>query len=87
MPKRGIDGQIEDLDRRIQELGAYIDQQRDDLGTGDWLKLLDLHSTLIGRVTRVRQTRQRLGGGDGTALSAAIHKALDAISKQWGIEL
>jgi hypothetical protein len=87
LPEAGIDGQIEDLDRRIQRLGAYMDEQQEKLDAGDWLKLLNTYSIIIGRVTRVRQARQQMGGGVDQALTGAISEALDAISEEWGIEL
>jgi hypothetical protein len=82
-----IGEQIDDLDQRIARLGKYIDDHADQLAPRDYLALLDLHSKMIGRVTRVRKARQQMGGGVDQALTCAISEALDAISEEWGIEL
>ena len=86
-PSAGIDTQIDDLDRRIARLGAYIDNNAADLDPLDLVRLLDLHSKMIGRVTRVRRARQSMEGDQNSALTASIGRALDKIGKEWNIDL
>jgi hypothetical protein len=83
----GIESQIDDLDRRIARLGQYIDEHAADLDPVDLVRLLDLHSKMIGRVTRVRQAQQTLTGDQNAALTAAMNRALDRIGKELKIDL
>ena len=46
-----------------------------------------LLSELNGRVTRMREARERMEGGEDDALAAAINEALDSLSEDWGVEL
>lgn len=78
---------IADLDRRIARLRDYIDEQTPDLAPGDLTRLLDTYSKLIERVTRVRGARQQMEGSSHSPLTDAIHRALDRIGKEWGIQL
>lgn len=83
----GLEAQIEDLDRRIADLGAYIDEHQAELDPVDLVRLLNLHSTMVGRVSRVRAIRQQMTGGDGTAVDRAMDRARDDVAKDWGVEL
>jgi hypothetical protein len=83
----GTEGQIADLDRRIQRLGEYIDDHADELDARTLGALLELHSKMIGRVTRVRRMRKDLTGDKDTALASAMNHALDRIGKEYNVEL
>lgn len=83
----GLEAQIEDLDRRIADLGAYIDQRQAELDPGDLIRLLNLHSTMVGRVSRVRAIWQQMTGGDDMEVTRAIDQARDAVSRELGVEL
>lgn len=81
-----INDQIADLDQRISRLGTYIDQQ-EQLAIEDLCKLLDLLSKLMGRVTRMRQARNRMDEDAQSELFDAINDALDEIATERGITL
>ena len=83
----GIDAQIADLDARIEHLGNYIDEVEAEIGVDDYIRLLDLHSKMMGRVTRMRQARGRMGEDEHSELFAAINAALDEIAEEQGVEL
>lgn len=83
----GLEAQIEDLDRRIADLGAYIDEHQAELDPVDLVRLLNLHSTMVGRVSRVRAIRRQMTGGDDTELNRAMDRARDDVSKDLGVEL
>jgi hypothetical protein len=82
--------QIADLDRRIARLGAYMDACQAELNVDDLVRLNDLYSKMMGRVTRMRQALDRLGPGEGaeqSALAKALHWALDELAKILKTEL
>ena len=89
----GVDAlatQIADLDRRIARLGAYMDARQAELNVDDLVRLNDLHSKMMGRVTRMRQALEHLGPGEGaeqSALAKALHWALDELAKILKTEL
>jgi hypothetical protein len=83
----GTESHIADLDRRIQRLGEYIDDHTNELDARTLATLLELHSKMIGRVTRVRRIRKDLTGDRDTALASAINHALDRIGKEYNVEL
>jgi hypothetical protein len=87
LPPMALGQHIEELDRRIVGLGCYIDEHTADLTPGDLVRLLDLHSKMMGRVTRMRQIRKSLEGGDDGRLNAATNQALDTLSQEWSVEL
>lgn len=71
--------QIEDLDARIERLGAYIDAHRAELAVGDLVRLLDLHSRMLGRVTQMRQAQNALHG-EQSALMEAVREVIKVIT-------
>ena len=71
--------QIEDLDGRIERLGAYIDAHRAELAVGDLVRLLDLHSRMLGRVTQMRQAQNALHG-EHSALMEAVREVLKVVT-------
>ena len=83
----GLAAQIADLDRRIARLGDHIDACQADLETLGLVRLLDLHSKMMGRVTRMRQALDQMRGDDKGGLAQAIQEALDEIGQEWGIDL
>lgn len=78
--------QIDDLDARIARLGEYIDGRRKELDVGDLCRLLDLHSKMLGRVTRMRRAQNDLDGNQ-SVLMDATHEVLDGISDKVGVPL
>jgi len=86
-PPAGMQGQIEDLDRRIERLGEYIDEHQSGWDLTQLKTALDLHSTLISRVARARQVQDRLTEGGQDEIEALINDVLDELSEEWGIEL
>jgi hypothetical protein len=86
-PPVGIQGQIEDLDRRIEQLRAYMDEHQDKWDLGQLMTALDLYSTLVSRAARAREIQWRLKGGEDGDLATAINQALDEIGADWGVEL
>ena len=68
-------------------LQAYIDENVAGWGLDEMSTAYRLLSELAGRVTRMRQARDRMEGGQDDELVAAIHEALDSLSADWGVEL
>lgn len=85
-PPAALVAQIDDLDVRIARLGQYIDAHREEWDVGELCRLLDLHSTMMGRATRMRQALRHLGSEEGGALLCALHDALDDIAAREGID-
>jgi hypothetical protein len=81
-----MSAQIDDLDARIARLGAYIDAHRDEWAVGDLVRLLDLHSKMLERVTRVRRAKNDLDG-KRSVLMAATHNVLDKIAAETGADV
>jgi hypothetical protein len=81
-----LSAQIDDLDARIARLGAYVDARREELEVGDLVRLLDLHSRMLERVTRMRQVQNALEGKK-SVLVEAIHRVLDKLSEREGVPL
>jgi dsDNA-specific endonuclease/ATPase MutS2 len=80
-----LDERIADLNRRIDQLSAYIDERK-DLAPDDLVKLLNLHGQLTSRIGRLMRDRQQVSE-DADELTVAIHAALDDLSEKWGVEL
>jgi hypothetical protein len=81
-----LDERIADLDRRIRALSVYIDDYS-DLEIREYIRLLSLYGELASRLGRLMRDRQKLNGDQVNELRAAIHAALDEISKEQGIKL
>jgi len=73
-----MSAQIADLDARIARLGAYIDARHDECAVADLCRLLDLHSMMLGRVTRMRQVQHALHGAQ-TRMMVFVYRVLDII--------
>jgi hypothetical protein len=73
-----MSAQIDDLDARIARLGAYIDARHDACAVADLCRLLDLHSTMLSRVTRMRQVQDALYGGQ-TRMMILLYSVLDDV--------
>ena len=79
-----LDARIRDLDRRIEELSAYIDG-REDLASEEYIRLLNLFGLLTSRLGRLMRDREQLGGEGG--LGEAIEDALAVASEVLGVDL
>jgi len=80
-----LDARIRDLDRRVEELSAYIDG-REDLVSEEYIRLLGLFGLLTSRLGRLMRDRVQLGGGEG-GLGEAIEDALAVASEVLGVDL
>jgi len=87
-----IDTRIADLNRRIEQLSAYIDTVT--IGTGDrdidvdqYARLLSLHGQLTSRLGRLLRDRQQICPEDDSLLQQAINDALDQASEILGVKL
>ena len=79
---------VADLNRRIEQLSAYIDTiSGDPERESEWLSCLELHSLLSGRLGRLMRDRERLTSTSDEAMAAALNAALDELSKEWSINL
>ena len=84
---------IADLERRIAQLSAYLDQVKVGNGTGgtatvdEYVRLVALHGQLCSRVGRLMRDQQQLRGEDDPELQAAMNQALDLAGEILGLEL
>jgi hypothetical protein len=85
--QQGLAEQIDELDARIKRLGEYLDAHGDEFDVDDLCQLLDLYSTMMTRVTRMRQAQSHLTAEVKGVLMEAFHWALDELSRQKGIPL
>ena len=82
----GIAVHVQDLDRRIAKLGAYIDEREEEPGF-ELAGHLDLLSKMMGRVTRMRQVQARMGGSASQNLRKAVGLVLDEMGCALGVDL
>ena len=83
-----LDARIADLNARIEELSAYIDAVGPTLSRSAWLQLLDVHSRLNARLGRLMRDRDQVRAqGPSDELARAMDEALDALGKEWDMEL
>ena len=83
----GLVAVIADLQRRLRQLSAYIDDNRDELSHGGYLAAVRLQGMLSNRIARLLLDRKRLTGDQADELSAAIDEALDLVGDVWGVDL
>jgi len=81
-----MSAQIADLDARIARLGAYIDARHDECAVADLCRLLDLHSMMLSRVTRMRQVQHALHGAQ-TRMMVFVYEVLEIIFKEHKLPL
>lgn len=81
-----IDTTIADLQRRYNQLSAYIDLKMPDLDADQYVRLTALQGQLASRLGRLIRDHQQTGEDAGD-LQQAIADALDQLSAEWGIEL
>ena len=77
---------INDLNRRLSQLSAYIDANLDLMDPNTYVRLSALQGQLAGRVSRLLKDAAAIAG-QADELSNAINDALDDLSRQWGVEL
>jgi len=83
-----------DLVAKQQALSALIDRcLAEDAGgagavaAGGLARLMALHSQNAARLGRLLRDKRALADDDGDGINPAIARALDALSKQWDIDL
>ena len=83
-PIESIDDAVADLQRRLTQLGEYIDvsEEREDA-----LRGLSLYGQMVSRYGRLLRDQRALSGGSADSLMEVIGKALDEISTELGIKL
>ena len=77
---------ISDLHRRLDELSGYIDTNRDDLTTAEYLAAVRLQGMLSNRIGRLHRDRAELHR-DADDLDRAIDAALDVVGGLLGVDL
>jgi hypothetical protein len=89
-PPADLDALIEDLERRVAGLSAYIDAHT-ELSPEQFSALLRLQGELTSRIGRLMRDRAHLArdaaGRDAEALEQAINEALDAAAAVLDVEL
>ena len=92
---------IVDLERRVDQLSAYLDQftvgrgspnggdgTDDTITIQDYARLVALHGQLCSRLARLlRDERQLYHIWEEDEIQKATYKALDILSEMWGIDL
>jgi len=92
-PPVDLDTRIADLNRRIEQLSAYIDQatigSSDDGGidVDQYARLLSLHGQLTSRLGRLLRDRAVISPEDDSFLQSCINEALDQASEILGVAL
>jgi hypothetical protein len=88
VPGGDLDRRIAELNRKIERLSNYIDEQFDQLMKDDTLQgLLDAYGRLVSRVGRLERDRQAVTGGGVDVLDADFDKALVIVSEILGMDL
>jgi hypothetical protein len=84
-----IDAILLDLAAKQRRLSAFIDDLLDSGGADprEIGRLLALHGQNAARLGRLLRDRQALGGTLSGDLQAALDRALDELSEEWGVEL
>jgi hypothetical protein len=92
-PTANLDARISDLNRKINNLSAYIDRVQIGDGSSDsvdvdqYTRLLALHGQLTSRLGRLLRDRQQLSPEDNSFLQDCINEALDEVSELLGVKL
>jgi hypothetical protein len=86
LPADDLGKRIQDLAARIERVGAYIDDNLEDLSSEDFVRFHGLHAVMTSRLARLKKQHQEMGGS-GDELTQAIRRALDRLSQEWGVEL
>ena len=89
---RLLDTRIADLNRRIEQLSAYIDHvtvgpEDGDIDVDQYARLLSLHGQLTSRLGRLLRDKQQISPEDDSLLQQAINNALDQASEILGVQL
>ena len=87
-----LDARIADLNRRIEQLSAYIDHvtvgsEDGDIDVDQYARLLSLHGQLTSRLGRLLRDKQQISPEDDSLLQQAINQALDQASEILGVQL
>jgi hypothetical protein len=91
-PSVDIDTRIADLNRRIEQLSAYIDAAQigtcdDCIDVDQYTRLLALHGQLTSRLGRLLRDKQIVAPEENNLLALAINDALDQASDILGVKL
>ena len=91
-PPVDLDTRIADLNRRIEQLSAYIDHvtvgpEDGDIDVDQYARLLSLHGQLTSRLGRLLRDKQQISPEDDSLLQQAINNALDQASEILGVQL
>jgi hypothetical protein len=78
---------IADLDRRRQQLAAYIDAHLAELDADAYTRLAALEGQLASRIGRLMRDKKQVQGDEMDELDKMIDEALDQLSQEWGIKL
>lgn len=76
-----------DLQRRIDQLSAYIDDHLHHVDADTLQRLLALHGQLCSRLSRIARDLHVILPQGEDAVMAGINEALDRLSEEWGIDL
>lgn len=82
-----LDEAIAELERRLKQVSAYIDEHFVELEPPDFGRLAALQAQMTSRLGRLMRDRQRVTGDDSDELAQAINQALDWLGEEWGVEL
>lgn len=82
-----LDEAIAELQRRLRQVSAYIDEHFAELEPADFGRLSGLQAQMTSRLGRLMRDRQQVAGGDSDELAQAINQALDWLGEEWGVEL
>ena len=82
-----INGVIQDLVARQEQLSAIIDTHIDDLSIQDLARLFAIHGQNASRLGRLLRDRQALSGDGDDRFEQFMDAVLDGLSEELGIEL
>ncbi len=83
-PITSIEDAVADVQRRLTQIGGYIDESED---REEALRALGLYGQMVSRYGRLLRDQRALSGESADSLMEVIGKALDEISTELGIKL
>ncbi len=88
-PIKTIEGLIDDLSAKQEQLSTLLDQELDSVEADIEyvIRLFSLHGQGASRIARLLRLQQAQAGTPQDQLSQAINQALDELSEEWGVDL
>lgn len=83
---KDLDGVIDDLIFRQEQLSAYIDDQMDKgVEVDDMLKLINLQGQIASRLGRLKRDQRALSGESADGMFEMMSRLLDEINTEMGL--